>query len=80
MIYNKLQPSDIVRSILLGIGVCYLARLETATREVYAKHISSKIQNMLEPGSSNGGDLLIEQISWYVKLYIFNNSFIKKIN
>ena len=55
------QPSDEVRSLLLAVGVTYLARLDLPTRQSYAKHTSRLVEKLMK--QTNCGDqILLQQL------------------
>ena len=56
---------------MLALGVCYLARLEEATRQTYAEFVSAKLEDLI--GARNaltGTEYLFEQIELYVMIMI----------
>ncbi|XP_067940321.1 E3 ubiquitin-protein ligase RNF213-like [Watersipora subatra] len=59
--YHK--PTDVVRSILLAVGVSYLARLEPFTRRAYMKTISGKIRQLMGSYIVDGTKCLSQQVS-----------------
>lgn len=59
--YCYLQPTDEIRSLLLAIGVTYLARLETKTRQRYAGYLQSYINNLMGE-TGHGSHALMEQV------------------
>ena len=65
-----LQRQPEARSLLLALGVCYLARLEEATRKKYAEAVSTLLQDAI--GARNqirGPQFLFHQIELYVVYY-----------
>lgn len=69
------------RSVVLAIGVCYLARLEDATRDKYADFISDKLKGLIGGPAAliSGKDYLFRQIELYVVfiIYLFTDILIK---
>ena len=51
-----------VRSLVLALGVCYLARLEDDTRVRYAERVSAIIKHMIHTTDLTGADYLFKQI------------------
>lgn len=52
-----------MRSLLLAIGVCYLARLEEKTRDTYAGYICNGIEELTGQYSrAKGSDVLMKQV------------------
>mgnify|MGYP001799703997 CR=1 FL=1 len=62
---NFSQRDYSTRSLILAIGVCYLARLEDETRENYAEHISGQLEELIGGEDIDGSEYLFDQIERY---------------
>ena len=62
---NFAQRDYSTRSLILAIGVCYLARLEDETRENYAEHISGQLEELIGGEDIDGSEYLFDQIERY---------------
>lgn len=56
------QRDHATRSLVLALGVCYLARLEEGTREKYAKCVGDQLTELIGDEELDGANFLFEQI------------------
>ncbi|XP_067936897.1 E3 ubiquitin-protein ligase rnf213-alpha-like [Watersipora subatra] len=58
------------RSLLLALGVCYLARLEDRTREEYVRFLAPSIEELLGDTDESGGQFFLDQLESCQQLFI----------